>query len=407
MDLRIKNNNATKSYVITNNCTTRPRVCMKSDTGVSATPISYLPLTTSTTQGLALRAKVNDQSYRALEFRSMSGSATFHTSGANSAGMSNTTALTRVSTSRTEYLTRSSTSATSYLTRSSTSGESYLTQLNSMLLIRQNYSSTYMTRGTWSARTDINETAIGYAATSVFPEWAYSVTNNTMYPSGGSASIQYPTQDSGYSFTQTTGPQSGQMQATLKFIAYFYQSFYIRAYYTYQSTDYWQINSQSYTNVATTNSPYKTDSVITTSSRGTNLKRSETQVGFYFIATTAITSNTNYIYSLILRNIFSTDVGNKMINYSSNSAFSTTFSNTVYTTVNWGDGRYYMETGTSILSFGHATKTTGTSYLTRSSTYDTIYHTRSSTYSTVYHTRSSTSGYSGVSSSSSETSGWQ
>ena len=129
MDLRIKNNNATKSYVITNNCTTRPRVCMKSDTGVSATPISYLPLTTSTTQGLALRAKVNDQSYRALEFRSMSGSATFYSSNANGQGLSSTTALTRASTSRTEYLTRSSTSATSYLTRSSTSGESYLTKL--------------------------------------------------------------------------------------------------------------------------------------------------------------------------------------------------------------------------------------------------------------------------------------
>ena len=139
MDLRIKNNNATKSYVITNNCTTRPRVCMKSDTGVSATPISYLPLTTSTTQGLALRAKVNDQSYRALEFRSMSGSATFYSSNANGQGLSSTTALTRASTSRTEYLTRSSTSATSYLTRSSTSGESYLTKYGTQTLITERY----------------------------------------------------------------------------------------------------------------------------------------------------------------------------------------------------------------------------------------------------------------------------
>ena len=62
---------------------------------------------------------------------------------------------------------------------------------------------------------------------------------------------------------------------------------------------------------------------------------------------------------------------------------------------------------TTSTSYLTRSSTSSTIYYTRSSTYDTIYYTRSSTYSTVYHTRSSTSGYSGVSSSSSETSGWQ
>ena len=299
-----------------------------------------------------------------------------------------------------------STPGTSYLTRSSTSGTSYLTQLDTMLLVHQNYSSTYMTRGTWSARTDENQTAIGYGATSIFPEWAYSVTNTYYYPRGSTVSIQYPTQESGYTFSQTTGPQSGQMQATLKFTAYLYQSFYIGAYYSYPTTEYWQANSLSYTNKATTQSPYATGSTVSTSSRGTALRQSTTHLNFYFIGTTAVTSNTNYIYSRNLLNSFDTSVGDKMRNYSSNSTFSTTFSNTVRTTVDWGDGRYSMQTGTTILSFGHATKTTATSYLTRSSTSATSYLTRSSTSRTEYKTRVSTSGYSGVSSSSSQSSGW-
>lgn len=99
--------------------------------------------------------------------------------------------------------------------------------------------------------------------------------------------------------------------------------------------------------------------------------------------------------------------------------------NNTYTSLNHhrvsalqGVYEWYTYDLTMIISKMAITQTTGTSYLTRSSTsstvyytrsstYDTVYYTRSSTYSTVYHTRSSTSGYSGVSSSSSETSGWQ
>ena len=368
MDLRIKNNNATKSYVITNNCTTRPRVCMKSDTGVPATPISYLPLTTSTTQGLALRAKVNDQSYRALEFRSMSGSATFYSSNANGQGLSSTTALTcsstsrteyltQSSTSRTEYLTRSSTSATSYLTRSSTSGESYLTKYGSDITVRNeahvsdmyNYQgSHYMTRdetmtGIYKSSYDRTYTAWDgtrtYTCTCVFGTYTQLAGNYWWY------------------MTHRIPSDMSYGCAT----RYIYQS--DNSYYT-------STFSNSYSSLIT------------------QFLRSPSDNFTYAIATS---TNTTY------PNMLLTSWSQSTLSWGDNGGY-TRYSST-YT-----QGYVILTTGTSYLT---RSSTSSTVYYTRSSTYDTVYYTRSSTYSTVYHTRSSTSGYSGVSSSSSETSGWQ
>ena len=141
MNLNIRQANATKSYVVTDVCTTRPRIAIKAGNNVS-----YLPLTTSAKQGFGLRNKVNGVNYRPLEYQSMSTSATYYTTAVASNGLSSTTALTRSSTSQTVYHTCSSTSGTSYLTRSSTSGTSYLTQqssLPSILFVQLSTSNAY------------------------------------------------------------------------------------------------------------------------------------------------------------------------------------------------------------------------------------------------------------------------
>lgn len=109
--------NATpESYQLTNNIAA-PRMAISG---------SYIPITTDSGNGL----KVDDGSstYRLLKTtivsNSRSASATFLTSGVNSAGMSNITSLTQAVTTAT--LTRAETTAT--LTRASTSGTNYGTK---------------------------------------------------------------------------------------------------------------------------------------------------------------------------------------------------------------------------------------------------------------------------------------
>lgn len=127
MYLKIKNESNEKNYTLTSDYA-KPYVVVRNG-DVS----SVLPLTPNTTQGLQLKVKLNDQTYRAMEYVSASGSssgtksasASYLTSSEGSAGMSSTTALTRASTSGTSYYTRASTSATSYLTRQSTSDTVY------------------------------------------------------------------------------------------------------------------------------------------------------------------------------------------------------------------------------------------------------------------------------------------
>ncbi len=107
MNLNIKYSTSTKRYFLTSACS-KPYLKVNN--------ISYLPLTTKTTNGMYLKAKVGNQTYRALEYESISTSDTYYTSESASSGMSSTTALTTTDVTRTEAITESVITGYEYLT---------------------------------------------------------------------------------------------------------------------------------------------------------------------------------------------------------------------------------------------------------------------------------------------------
>lgn len=107
MNLNIKYSTSTKRYFLTSACS-KPYLKVNN--------MSYLPLTTKTTNGMYLKAKVGNQTYRALEYESISTSETYYTSESVSSGMSSTTALTATEVTRTEAITESITTGYEYLT---------------------------------------------------------------------------------------------------------------------------------------------------------------------------------------------------------------------------------------------------------------------------------------------------
>ena len=107
MELRIVNGTKSKSYMTTN-AFSKPY--LKVDGKI-------VPLTTSTKTGIQLKAKAGNVVYRAMDYESVSGSATFYSSNANGAGLSSTTALTSSNRVITGYDTRWCTYNTWYNTR--------------------------------------------------------------------------------------------------------------------------------------------------------------------------------------------------------------------------------------------------------------------------------------------------
>lgn len=96
--LKIKNGTETKQYTLTDNYS-KPYLVVNTN--------QVLPLTTDTTAGLRLNVGISDTTYRLLEYGSASASATYYTTAISSEGLSETTALTCESTSGTafEYVT--------------------------------------------------------------------------------------------------------------------------------------------------------------------------------------------------------------------------------------------------------------------------------------------------------------
>lgn len=343
MNLNIRQANATKSYVVTDVCTTRPRIVIKDGNNVS-----YLPLTTSAKQGFGLRNKVNGVNYRPLEYQSMSTSATYYTTAVASNGLSSTTALTRSSTSQTVYHTCSSTSGTSYLTRSSTSGTSYLTQSGTKYMSLDfgvTYSDSYNVQGSTSLVRILSITATeslynSYTGSNIDGQYYTSKQTvlKVLMPTNYTANVSYTTQNGQYNKTTAINT---------------YKSLYQFAGYLY-----FDVNP-------TTSSQYRL-----------GWSRGNTAFGYFTHLTDSL--------------------GNHTFNYSEYSRYSYYGTHSLYTLTMTCTGN--LES-TQVV-------TTGTSYLTRSSTSATSYLTRSSTSRTEYKTRESTSGYSGVSSSSSQSSGW-
>ena len=344
MKLNIRQANATKSYVVTDVCSTRPRIAIKNGNNVS-----YLPLTTSSASGFGLRNKVNGSNYRPLEYQSMSTSATYYTSAVASNGLSSTTALTRSSTSQTVYHTCSSTSGTSYLTRSSTSGTSYLTKYGTDVTWSYTYSGvdSYMYAG--SHTFSLHSVSTGVLKSSY--EWTYS-----QWSAGG-----YVTRTQTY--TITFNSSSTKINNT----QYYYAITYLNRNVALSAGSWWKSNTQSNNTAYSSTNSY-----------------SATDTGVVYIYTDNYSRHSIGTYS-------TAQLSGMNVSWSSSYR---SYSDYGYTYVN----SYYTQ--------GYAILTTGTSYLTRSSTSATSYLTRSSTSRTEYKTRASTSGYSGVSSSSSQSSGW-
>ena len=113
MYLKIKNGNQTKQYTLTN-AYAKPYIKVSN---------SVLPLSPEDKPGLRLKAKIGNQTYRAMEYLNSSTSASYLTTAAGSAGLSSTTALTESSVTATGYLTKSFTSVSQYTTDTQVSSQ--------------------------------------------------------------------------------------------------------------------------------------------------------------------------------------------------------------------------------------------------------------------------------------------
>lgn len=105
MYMKIKNGTNTKAYHLTESHE-KPYIVVKNK--------GVLPLTTNTTQGLQMKVKINNVTYRPLEYKTASSENTYSLSKLDSQGLSSTTGLTKISTASIRYGTQYSTTNTRY-----------------------------------------------------------------------------------------------------------------------------------------------------------------------------------------------------------------------------------------------------------------------------------------------------
>ena len=314
--LAISHNNESKRYLATSAYPTKPYMHVGND---------VIPLTTNTTSGLQLKVKIGGQTYRPMEYGSESASASYYTTAEVSEGLSETTALTRVSTSGESYLTRESTSGTSYLT--------------SVDCYRFRYTMTdgsHTSAQTYYDRTFIYDvpdvTSWSVDTASIRCQYMISVGNSYSYDTWGVATL--------YRKTNGANPQ----------------------YSYYETISGYTFNPYvpRYSDTTFSGDPLATVVVVPLP-----VKVTATNPGFI------IDRNTGENF---MRNGGIYVQPHKVLTDHSN----------------------WQVYGGATASQSVLKKTTGTSYLTCESTSETIYLTRESTY-----------GYSGISSSSSESSGWK
>ena len=325
--------NNTKSYHVTNEYV-KPYIHING---------SILPLTSN--GGGVINLNINNTSYRPLEYKSQSASDTYYTSAVNSEGLSSTTALTRSSTSGESYETRSSTSGTSYGT--TVQGQSYFVNL-----------STYSTYSFYN----------GNYTTSFITYSGYEITN----VSGSSTSN-----------THVVGLVSTVIKQTL----YFNET-------QSKFTTIVSQTSRTYSRKMTISSSYRNQSgdIITRSTQSVQTTKQDNTTRLFTEFIQIIQYDKTY-GNITVTTIYS---GNFIpLNNLSEIGTGKYFTQSCYYDYRTTETRKHSISA-SFYTSGGSTVTTGTTYLTRSSTSKT-----------VYLTRSSTSGYSGVSSSSSESSGWE
>lgn len=426
MNLKVSNSVTTKTYALTNAAPAKPYLNVSN---------SFLPLTTNTTSGLKLKVTKNNNTYRALEYGTVSSSDTFYTSANVSDGLSSTTGLTRASTSGTTYLTRASTSDTKYGTRASTSNTVYGTRVSTS-------GTKYGTRV--STSTTIYQTRASTSGTTYYTRASTSGTISSTYYTESVAVDYYqhylvasgyyalPVSSSGYYGRAIFGNTANFWSNISKSVTQ-YASFTVGNSYTQTATYVTKYDRNSlYTNDRNHSVSYGHDGSYFILAKTTNQLFPWSPIGNYGFKST--TNAKSYYSSLSSCVQFSAGFGAYEWYQKTSRTYSTTQQSTVISVDIWfkpgstyiagyltrastSGTKYGTRASTSNTVYGTRASTSGTTYLTRASTSGTTYYTRVSTSGTTYltrastsgtnyGTRASTSGYSGVSSSSNSTTSW-
>ena len=438
MYLKIQNNGHTKTYTTTN-AYPGPKLAVEG---------GYIPLTTSTTNGLYIKANIGGVEHRAMEFMSRSESGTFLTTAVQSEGLSSVTALTRESISGyatresvsgyetrqsvSGYETRSSTSAT--LTRSSTSAT--LTRSSTSATLTRSSTSATLTRSSTSATLTRSSTSATYTRSSIsgygtrtnghtdirvynMTEWR----NSTGLLSRQGTSIAYQTASTMYGLTTSYNVngynwydyfatfQMAQVYVDTQYYTYFYGSQGAEntglGRYTQVTTKY---DWQEFTRMTGYSPGYTWVTYADYNSTINNTYTSVTQSYRYGTETTSLLKTFLVEKGLTYSETTATLTRSSASGYgtrSSISGYGTRSSVSGYGTRSsisgYGTRSSISGYGTRSSISGYGTRVSTSATLTRASTSATL--TRVSTSATL--TCASTSAYSGVSSSSFETSGWQ
>lgn len=406
MNLKVSNSIVTKTYTLTNQQPNKPYLNVGE---------SYLPLTTSTKNGVKLKIQSGNNTYRPLEYGTVSSSDTFYTSANVSDGLSSTTGLTRTSTSGTTYLTRASTSNTVYGTRASTSGTTYLTRASTS-------GTTYLTRASTSGTTYLTRASTSGVVSSTYYTESVAVDYYQHYLVA-SGYYALPVSSSGYYDQARFGNTSSFWSNISKSVTQ-YVSFRVNNSYTRTATYVTKYDRNSlYSSDNRHSVSYGHDGTYYVLAKTTNQLFPWSPVGNYgFKSTTNSKSAQSSLSSCVQ---FSAGFG--AYEWCQTSNTNRTWSNTQQSTVISVDiwfkpgstyiASYLTRASTSNTVYGTRASTSNTVYGTRASTSNTVYGTRASTSGTTYYTRVSTSGtnygtrasisgYSGVSSSSISTTSW-
>ncbi len=413
MNLKVSNSVTTKTYALTNAAPAKPYLNVSN---------SFLPLTTNTTSGLKLKVTKNNNTYRALEYGTVSSSDTFYTSANVSDGLSSTTGLTRVSTSGTTYLTRASTSDTKYGTRASTSNTVYGTRAStsgtkygtrastsatSYLTRASTSGTTYLTRASTSGQQTITEytsiasstleshyISIGYLGISNIID--YTVTSQ--FDSKG-VTLQRKSLAQGVTFKASDLRNNNFNKITFggvsadKGITACYMSGYTSSYRynTYVSVVPLDASSTYYvwTWTRSGTQPTSYPNMLTS-------KYYPWDPIDYATLTTVFGTTTRSLRPHLNRRYYTESAGSSIIgrcrpllSYTSEYTTSGTFNKNYNNCSSTGIRGIAMS---ELFYAEYLAPTTRVSYLTRASTSNTVYGTRASTSNTVYGTRASTSG---------------
>ena len=357
---------------------------------------------------------------------------TYYTTNSDPGHMSRTTALTRASTSETEYYTRSSTSDTIYYTRASTSGTGYLTRSSTSYTSYGTRVSTSTTG--YLTRSSTSDTSYGTRSSTYATEYyTRASTSGTSYGTaeitkpGAYTHIYYEIKTDNYDIYSITNSVFMQVTSTDSTTYYYLDNNTAYSYSLYGS--FTSSLTSIYNDMRTTTKINTGVHYNAGSWDMRNIVYNNSDSLWGYTVTNGITSMTNYTNQMF-RMSYTKEVNTSQNTYSSIGMYQTldlnnkeivttgttyltrssTSDESYITRASTSGTTYYTRKSTSATTYGTRISTSGTTYYTRKSTSGTTYatrkstsatsyETRSSTSATSYYTRSSTSAYSGISSS--------